>query len=100
MRARRVSSRLVWPTLTLQVRRGASLFFADELACRGPDVCELRAKVSRGAACVPLLVTAVFTSASNAERNGTVELRPLLFSQVGLKGCGGEARCFREIPSK
>lgn len=46
--------------------------FADELACCGRVSVSLCAKVARGAACVPLLVTAVFTSALDAERNGTV----------------------------
>lgn len=68
---------------------------ADERACcgRAADVYELCARVARGAACmcVPLLVTAVFTSASNAERNGTGELRPLLFSQRWCKGAEGKA---------
>lgn len=66
---------------------------ADERACcgRAAEVYELCARVARGAACMPLLVTAVFTSASNAERNGTGELRPLLFSQRWCKGAGGKA---------
>lgn len=75
---------------------------AKERACcdREADVCEWCAKVARGAACSPLLVTAVFISASNAERTGTGELRLLVFSQHWRKDAGEKGPCFRKDPSK
>lgn len=100
---RRCAARLVWPTSTLQVR-------LRERGARCPVGRRIRVRCAPewlvGAACAPLLlllllvVTAVFSSASNAQRNGSVELRPLLFSQRGSKGGGGGARWFRPFPSK
>lgn len=59
------TTRLVWPTRTPEVTLSEPT--SDVLvAC----VCECRAGEARGAACVPLVVTAVFTSAADATRSG------------------------------